>query len=209
MFTTSSRGWGCAFAKGTKATAAAEWDSRSSFSPSSLLLPGQFPACSSHRHAHPASLDSGCLQHVRSYSLPDEMSGILTGLCCHYQSQLGKRLLSRWPKPFLAQLLVTWGIFCSFSDLDVQVFQMLWAIHRAGLDAQTAGGSSYSKENKRENNEFLEQHWPLQEEHPSSNEHSDIYGNPQAGLDIVVVSTTVSLFMMFYFCLPSKTNHCN
>lgn len=46
-------------------------------------------------------------------------------------------------------------------------------------------------------------------DHQSSNENIDINGYPQTELDIVVVSATVSLFIMFYFCLPSKTNYCN
>ena len=107
--------WQCTFPKGTEASAAAEWDSRSSFPPSSPPCTGPSPACSSCRCTHPASLDSGCLQHGQLYCLRDGTGRILTDLSCRYQSQLVKRLLSRWHKqalfgnPFLAQFLVIGG----------------------------------------------------------------------------------------------------
>lgn len=72
-------------------------------------------SCSSCSCTHPTLLDSGCLQHRQLYCLLNVMGRISKDLSCHYQSQLVKRLFSRWHKqalignPFLALFLVTGG----------------------------------------------------------------------------------------------------
>lgn len=94
------------------------------------------------------------------------MCGILMDLSCHYQAGLVKRLFSRWHKQ------TVWKSFPSPASWDRgEIFQWFSDPSCEGVSdavstppyrtAETAGGSSYSKEWK-ENNELLEQHCPLQ-----------------------------------------------
>lgn len=83
---------------------------------------------------------------------------------------------------------------------------MVRAIASASLGVKIASGTSYERERgKMVTGTVL----PIQHEHQQSDENIDVYGNPQTDLDIAVVSTSVTLFFMFYLCLSSKANYCN
>lgn len=107
----------CPFPKGTKAGAAAEWDSRSSFPRAPCPAQGIL-LLSLCAYVHPASLDAGRLQLRQLYCLPNAMGRISMDLSCHSGPQLVQSLLSRWHKqalfgnPFLARFLATRGKYC-------------------------------------------------------------------------------------------------
>lgn len=115
--------------------------------------------------SHWALLDLGCPQDRQTYCLPDgmdvwDLDGFKLSLSVRARAKVAFQVAetSSSPAPLL---VIREKYFTCFLISVVRVFQMLWALHHIGLDAQTAGGSSYSKEWK-ENNELLEQLWPLQ-----------------------------------------------
>lgn len=154
--------WQCIFPEGTGGSTPETPEAASHRAPS----PAWGSPCS---QTHPASLRLGCPQRGQPYCLPDGMAvwdldGFKLSLSIRENEKAAFQVAqtsSVW-KSFPSPASCDWGeIFHLFSALHVRVFRKLRALHHIGLDAQTAGGSSYSKGGK-ENNELLEQHWPLQ-----------------------------------------------